>query len=128
MPLEVHYTNHKAWNADTKKFADPKLKQEADDIGHFLMTIGVSEITEKTIEEIVVRKLILDKFYPGSKEETKLPGDWYRIFSRHMGLKIEGRWASNESRWKFTSRHAKGMIRDIANKVEDSIHPSGDYS
>ena len=41
MPLEVHYTNHKAWNADTKKFADPKLKQEADDIGHFLMTIGV---------------------------------------------------------------------------------------
>jgi hypothetical protein len=35
-----------------------------------------------------------------------------------MGLKIEGRWASNESRWKFTSRHAKGMIRDIANKVK----------
>jgi hypothetical protein len=92
------------------------------------MTIGVSEITEKTIEEIVVRKLILDRFYPGSKEENKLPGDWYSIFLKHMGLKIEGRWASNESRWKFTSRHAKGMIRDIANKVEDSIHPSGDYS
>jgi hypothetical protein len=33
------------------------------------MTIGVSEITEKTIEEIVVRKLILDRFYTGSKEK-----------------------------------------------------------
>ena len=71
MPLEVHYTNHKAWNADTKKFADPKLKQEADDIGHFLMTIGVSEITEKTIEEIIVRKLILDKFYEEQNKKEK---------------------------------------------------------
>jgi hypothetical protein len=116
MPLEVHYTNHKAWNADMKKFADPKLKQEADDIGHFLMTIGVSEITEKTIEEIVVRKLILDRLY-GDK---KTSAETYKVpLQRHMGLKIEGRWASNETRWKFTSRHAKGMMRDVSNSVLD---------
>jgi hypothetical protein len=127
MPLEVHYTNHKAWNANTKSI-DPTIRKEADEIGHFLMTIGVSEISEKTIEEVVIRKLILDQFYPGSKEENKLPGDWYSIFSKHMGLNIQGRWASNETRWKFTARHAKSMMFDIARKVEDSIHPSGDYS
>ena len=127
MPLEVHYTNHKAWNANTKSI-DPTIRKEADEIGHFLMTIGISEISEKTIDEVVIRKLILDQFYPGSKEENKLPGDWHKIFSKHMGLNIQGRWASNESRWKFTARHAKGMMFDIARKVEDSIHPSGDYS
>ena len=118
MPLEVHYTNHKAWNANTKSI-DPTIRKEADEIGHFLMTIGVSEISEKTINEVVIRKLILDKFYPVSAErENKTASDWHKIFSKHMGLNIQGRWASNETRWKFTSRHAKGMMNDIANRVE----------
>ena len=118
MPLEVHYTNHKAWNANTKSI-DPTIRKEADEIGHFLMTIGVSEISEKTIDEVVIRKLILDKFYPVSAErENKTASDWHKIFSKHMGLNIQGRWASNETRWKFTSRHAKGMMNDIANQVE----------
>jgi len=118
MPLEVHYTNHKAWNANTKSI-DPTIRKEADEIGHFLMTIGVSEISEKTINEIVIRKLILDKFYPvGAERENKTASDWHKIFSKHMGLNIQGRWASNETRWKFTSRHAKGMMNDIANRVE----------
>jgi hypothetical protein len=118
MPLEVHYTNHKAWNANTKSI-DPTIRKEADEIGHFLMTIGVSEISEKTINEVVIRKLILDKFYPVSAErENKTASDWHKIFSKHMGLNIQGRWASNETRWKFTARHAKGMMNDIANRVE----------
>jgi len=118
MPLEVHYTNHKAWNANTKSI-DPTIRKEADEIGHFLMTIGVSEISEKTINEIVIRKLILDKFYPvGAERENKTASDWHKIFSKHMGLNIQGRWASNETRWKFTSRHAKGMMNDIVNRVE----------
>jgi len=118
MPLEVHYTNHKAWNANTKSI-DPTIRKEADEIGHFLMTIGVSEISEKTINEVVIRKLILDKFYPvGAERENKTASDWHKIFSKHMGLNIQGRWASNETRWKFTSRHAKGMMNDIANRVE----------
>ena len=118
MPLEVHYTNHKAWNANTKSI-DPTIRKEADEIGHFLMTIGVSEISEKTIDEVVIRKLILDKFYPvGAERENKTASDWHKIFSKHMGLNIQGRWASNETRWKFTSRHAKGMMNDIVNRVE----------
>jgi hypothetical protein len=118
MPLEVHYTNHKAWNANTKSI-DPTIRKEADEIGHFLMTIGVSEISEKTVNEIVIRKLILDKFYPvGAERENKTASDWHKIFSKHMGLNIQGRWANNETRWKFTARHAKGMMNDIANRVE----------
>jgi len=116
MPLEVHYVNDKSWDAEAKKFADPKIRQEADDIGHLLMTIGVSEVSEKTINEIVIRKIILDRLYGDKKtsaETYKAP------LERHMGLKIEGRWASNETRWKFTSRHAKGMMRDVANSVLD---------
>ena len=118
MPLEVHYVNDKSWDAEAKKFSDPKIRQEADDIGHLLMTIGVSEISEKTINEIVIRKIILDRLYGDKKtsaETYKAP------LERHMGLKIEGRWASNETRWKFTSRHAKGMMRDVSNSVLDQF-------
>ena len=124
MPLEVHYTNHKAWNANTKSI-DPTIRKEADEIGHFLMTIGISEISEKTIDEVVIRKLILDKFYPVSAErENKTPKEWREIFSKHMGLNIQGRWASNETRWKFTSRHAKSMMHDIVHKVLREENPS----
>ena len=45
-----------------------------------------------------------------------------------MGLNIQGRWASNETRLKFATRHLKGMMRDMETKLEDSIRPSGDYS
>ena len=128
MPLEVHYTNHKAWNANTKSI-DPTIRKEADEIGHFLMTIGVSEISEKTIDEVVIRKLILDNFYPvGAERENKTPLELHKIFSNHMGLNIQGRWASNETRLKFATRHLKGMMRDMETKLEDSIRPSGDYS
>jgi len=117
MPLEVHYTSHKAWNPNTKSI-DPTIRKEADEIGHFLMTIGISEISEKTIDEVVIRKLILDQFYPSTGEQyNKTPKQWREVFARHMGLNIQGRWASNETRWKFTSRHAKSMMHDIVHKV-----------
>ena len=116
MPLEVHYVNDKSWDAKTKKFADPKIRREADDIGHLLMSIGVLEISEKTINEIVIRKIILDRLY-GDKETS---AETYKApLGRHMGLKIEGRWANKETRWKFTSRHVKGMMRDVSNSVLD---------
>ena len=119
MPLEVHYVNDKSWNAETNKFDDPKLHQEADDIGHFLMTIGISEVSEKTICEIVIRKLILERLYDPKNHHSPL--ELHKIFARHIGLKIEGRWSSNESRLKFATRHLKGMSRDIENKVEREI-------
>ena len=118
MPLEVHYVNDKSWNPETKNFSDPAIRKEADDIGHLLMTIGVSEISERTIGEIIIRKIILDRLYGDKKtsaETYKAP------LERHMGLKIEGRWASNETRLKFATRHLKGTMRDIENEVETEI-------
>jgi hypothetical protein len=114
MPLEVHYKNHKAWDASTKKFTDPKIKSEADQIGHLLMTIGISEVSDKTINEIIVRKMILDRLYNDFGKNAK---QYKEIFEKHLGLFIAGRWANTETRWKFFSRHAKSMVRDIEHKV-----------
>ena len=114
MPLEVHYKNHKAWDASTEKFADPQIRTEADQLGHLLMIIGISEISDKTINEIIIRKMILDRLYG---DATYTLEHYREKFEKHLGLFIGGRWASNETRWKFVARHAKGMIHDIEHKV-----------
>ena len=116
MPLEVHYKNHKAWDASTEKFADPQIRTEADQLGHLLMIIGISEISDKTINEVIIRKLILDRFY-GSQDHTIK--EYKEIFNKHIGLFIEGRWANTETRWKFVARHAKGMMHDIDYKINN---------
>tara|TARA_R100000908_G_C3746204_1_gene141477 strand:- start:964 stop:1347 length:384 start_codon:yes stop_codon:yes gene_type:complete len=116
MPLVVHYVNDKSWNTETQDFADPAIRKEADDIGHLLMTIGVPEVSEKTINEIVIRKLILDRLYGGG---VATPKTYKEPLQRHLGLKIEGRWARNETRLKFATRHLKGTMRDIEEKVLD---------
>ena len=114
MPLIVNYTKNKNWDAATQKFADPEMKTEADQIGHLLMTIGISEISKKTINDVIIRNLILDRLY---KEDSKTTKEYREIFGRHMDLFIEGRWATNDTRWKFTARHAKGLMNDIEYKV-----------
>lgn len=105
MPLEVHYTSHKAWNPNTKSI-DPTIRKEADEIGHFLMTIGISEISEKTIDEVVIRKLILDQFYPSSAEYNKLPGDWHKIFKAH-GFKYSGQMGEQRNSLEVHSASCK---------------------
>ena len=123
MPLIVNYTKDKNWNASTNKFADPEMKTEADQIGHLLMTIGMSELTEKTLHEVIIRKLILDRLYDATyyKANEKEPtiNEYKEIFGRHIGLFIEGRWAHTETRWKFTARHPKAMMQDITCKVSN---------
>jgi len=113
MPLEVHYKEHKNWDANTQKFADPKVKSEADQVGHLLMAIGVSEVSEKTLREIVIRQMILDRLYGTDNNKSRTAPAYKEMFEKHLGLFIAGRWASTETRWKFISRHAKGLERDI---------------
>ena len=117
MPLVVNYMKDKSWSPVAKKYVDPKMHTEADQIGHMLMTIGVPEISTQTINEVIIRKLILDRFYE-SNNITSIE-EYRKIFSRHMGLFIEGRWASNETRWKFVARHAKGLMQDISYNVNN---------
>jgi hypothetical protein len=114
MPLIVNYTQHKSWDANTEKFSSPKVKEQADQLGHQLMTLGISEISDKTIDEVIIRKLILDRLYDQSVIGVQAYRDFYQP---HLGLFIEGRWARNETRWKFVSRHAKGMMHYLENQV-----------
>jgi len=114
MPLIVNYTQHKSWDANSEKFSSPKVKEQADQLGHQLMALGMTEISEKTINEVIIRKLILDRLYDQSLISVQAYRDFYQ---QNFGLFIEGRWARNETRWKFASRHAKGMMR----RVEDQV-------
>ena len=114
MPLIVNYTQHKSWDANSEKFSSPKVKEQADQLGHELMSLGISEISDKTIDEVIIRKLILDRLYDASLVTAEQLRETYQP---HLGLFIEGRWANNETRWKFVSRHAKGMMHDVEDKV-----------
>ena len=55
--LEVHYNAMNKYNQET--FKDDERKQ-ADTLGWLMMAIGVNEITEKTVEEIIFRTRFLD--------------------------------------------------------------------
>ena len=121
MPLIVNYTKHKSWNASTEKFSSPKVKEQADRLGHQLMTMGISEISDKTVDELIIRQLILDKIYGGPTHTLNGKActveQLRELYQQNLGLFIEGKWSRDETRWKFASRHAKGMVRDIANQV-----------
>jgi len=121
MPLIVNYTKHKSWNASTEKFSSPEAKQQADRLGHQLMTLGLSEISDKTIDELIIRQLILDKLYGGPTHTLNGKActveQLRELYQQNLGLFIEGRWSRDETRWKFASRHTKGMMRDVENKV-----------
>ena len=121
MPLIVNYTKHKSWNASTEKFSSPKVKEQADRLGHQLMTLGISEISDKTVDELIIRQLILDKIYGGPTHTLNGKActveQLRELYRQNLGLFIEGRWSRNETRWKFVSRHAKGMMHDIVYKV-----------
>ncbi len=121
MPLIVNYTQHKSWDANTEKFSSPDAHKQADQLGHQLMTLGISEISDKTIDELIIRQLILDKLYGGPTHTLNGKACTVEqlrdLYQQNLGLFIEGRWSRNETRWKFASRHAKGMVRDIANQV-----------
>jgi hypothetical protein len=121
MPLIVNYTKHKSWDASTEKFSSPKVKEQADRLGHQLMTLGISEISDKTVDELIIRQLILDKLYGGPTHTLNSKActveQLRELYQQNLGLFIEGRWSRDETRWKFVARHAKGMMHDVERKV-----------
>ena len=84
--LEVHYNAMNKYNEET--FKDDERKQ-ADTLGWLMMAIGVNEITEKTVEEIIFRTRFLD-FVWSKSYFSKNPNDndLRKLFERHLGLKI----------------------------------------
>ena len=121
MPLVINYTKHKEWNANTGKFSSPEMKKQADMLGHQLMTLGISEISDKTVDELIIRQLILDKLHDGPthtlNDKACTVEQLRELYRQNLGLFIEGRWSRDETRWKFVSRHARGMMHDVEYKV-----------
>ena len=119
--LEVHYSNLKHFDQVADSFKKDGDKKQADTLGWLMMTIGVHEITEKTISEIIFRVKFLD-FCWGSSYFVSNPSDadLRQLFKNHIGLKIDitnRGLKSISTRHKFMVRH----LRTIEERIEKQI-------
>jgi hypothetical protein len=127
--LEVHYENLKHFDADKNCWKGQFVqkhredKKQADTLGWLMMAIGVNEITEKTVEEIIFRTRFLD-FVWGKAYFNQDPSDaaLRQLFKNHLGLRIviTNRGLKNIStRHKFMVNQLKNIERGILNKIKD---------
>ena len=121
--LIVHYENLKKFDASKH---DPKEgfvgmhkedKKQADTLGWLMMSIGVYEITEKTIDEIIFRVKFLDfvhgsSYFVGNPSDT----DLRQLFKNHIGLRIA---VTNTGLKNISTRH-KFMVAQL-NSLEEKI-------
>ena len=129
MSLLVHYQNLKHYDADKGQWLGEKgqnaidQRKQADTLGWLMMAIGVNEITEKTVEEIIFRTRFLD-FVWGKAYFRHDPSDaaLRQLFKNHLGLKIviTNRGIVNvKTRHKFMVNQLKNIERGILNKIKD---------
>jgi len=119
MSLLVHYHTMSKYNEDTFKTEE---RNQADVLGWMLMGTGISEITEKTIPELLFRVRFMDFSYgkpyfnddPSNEQITTL-------FKAHMGLTIEitNRGIRNlNTRRRFMVNQLDNMERRIERKID----------
>ena len=126
--LIVHYENLKHFDADkncwegqfVQKHRDDK--KQADTLGWLMMAIGVNEITEKTIDEMIFRTRFLD-FVWGKPYFTQDPSttDLRQLFKNHLGLRIEitNRGLINKNtRHRFMVHQLRNIERNILDKIK----------
>ena len=116
--LEVHYNAMNKYNQET--FKDDERKQ-ADTLGWLMMAIGVNEITEKTIDEMIFRTRFLD-FVWGKSYFRHDPSDaaLRQLFKNHLGLRIvitNRGLVSISTRHKFMVHQLRNVERNILNKI-----------
>ena len=123
--LEVHYNTMNAYKEENFKLKEDGLKpiarQQADTLGWLMMAIGVNEITEKTIDEMIFRTRFLD-FVWGKPYFTQDPSttDLRQLFKNHLGLRIviTNRGLKDKStRHKFMVHQLKNIERNILDKI-----------
>jgi len=123
MSLLVHYQNLKHFDADKCQWLGKKgqnaidQKDQADHIGWLMMGVGVYEITEKTIDELMFRTIFLDfvhgsSFFKGNPTDT----DLRQLFINHIGLRIA---VTNTGLKNISTRH-KFMVAQL-NSIEERI-------
>ena len=123
MALLVEYENLKHFDKNKKQWLGEKgqnaidQKQQADTLGWLLMSVGVNEITEKTINEIIFRTKFLD-FCWGSSYFVGNPSDadLRQLFKNHIGLRIQ---ITNHGLKNISTRH-KFMVAQLSN-IEEKI-------
>ena len=117
--LEVHYNAMNKYNQET--FKDDERKQ-ADTLGWLMMSIGVNEITEKTIDEMIFRTRFLD-FVWGKSYFIQDPSDaaLRQLFKNHLGLRIviTNRGLVNQkTRHRFMVNQLRNIERNILDKIK----------
>ena len=118
MSLIVHYNTMSKYNEDTFKVEE---RDQADVLGWMLMGTGISEITEKTIPELLFRVRFMDFSY-GKPYFNSNPSDEQitTLFKAHMGLTIEitNRGIRNlNTRRRFMVNQLDNMERRIERKI-----------
>ena len=120
--LIVHYENLKHFDKVSNTWNDRGLKnienkKQADTLGWLMMSVGVNEITEKTIDELLFRTKFLD-FCWGSSYLVGNPSntDLRQLFKNHIGLRIE---ITNRG-IKDISTRRKFMVNQLDN-IEERI-------
>jgi len=121
--LIVHYQNLKHYDADKGQWLGEKgqnaidQRKQADTLGWLMMSVGVNEITEKTIDEIIFRTKFLDfcwgkSYFVGNLSDT----DLRQLFKNHIGLRIA---VTNRYLKNISTRH-KFMVNQLDN-IEERI-------
>ena len=121
--LEIHYEDLKQYKIDHMPPIMPEARKQADTLGWLMMAIGINEITEKTVEEIIFRTRFLD-FVWGKAYFNQDPSDsaLRQLFKNHLGLRIviTNRGLVNvKTRHKFMVNQLKNIERGILNKIKD---------
>ena len=119
MSLIIHYNTMNKYNEKT--FSTDE-RDQADVLGWMLMGMGISEITEKTIPELLFRVRFMDFSY-GKPYFNGDPSDEQIItlFKAHLGLKIEitNRGIRNlNTRRRFMVNQLDNMERRIERKID----------
>jgi len=120
--LEVHYEDLKQYKIDHMPPIMPEARKQADTLGWLMMAIGVNEITEKTVEEIIFRTRFLD-FVWGKAYFNQDPSDaaLRQLFKNHLGLKIviTNRGLKDKStRRKFMVHQLNSMEERVERKIK----------
>ena len=121
MSLIVHYNTMSKYNEETFKAED---RDQADILGWMLMGTGISEITEKTIPELLFRVRFMD-FSWGKPYFVSNPNDEeiIQLFKRHIGLQIQitNRGMKNlNTRRRFMVNQLENMERRVEKNMEQS--------
>ena len=122
--LIVQYENLKHFDENKNQWLGEKgqnaidHKKQADTLGWLMMSVGVNEITEKTIDELLFRTKFLDfcwcgrSYFVGDPSNT----DLRQLFKNHIGLRIE---ITNRGMKNISTRR-KFMVNQLDN-IEERI-------